>query len=83
MTNKTTNYSLPVVECRKCTSPVEATIENSVYGCDSGCEYVRVTLHCHACYNEWNGGTFGYYDDYAERLEYFTEIIKEYTNANN
>jgi hypothetical protein len=50
---------------------------NSVYGCDSGCEYVRFEVSC-KCGHKFDAGEFGSFDDNEEANMFFQDFLKEY-----
>lgn len=65
--------------CPFCNAELSEELYNSVYGCESGCEYVRIEIECPACHKvTWNSGDFGYYDDDVEKEEYREEFMEEF-----
>jgi hypothetical protein len=60
--------------------PGEVRIYNSLYGCDSECEYVRIEVSC-MCGHEWESGEFGEFENEMEWQEYVDSLMKEYDTA--
>jgi hypothetical protein len=75
-----------IIVCRVCgkehsvatgDEDMSAQIYNSMYGCDSGCLYVRFELSC-PCGHEFETGDFGEFDNDEEAEEYFQTFLEEY-----
>lgn len=74
------------MDCRKCDCELtvgnygEADVElyNSVYGCDTGCEYVRFKVNCPRCGDSFETGEFGFFDTEEERIEHLVDFSVEY-----
>ena len=54
---------------------------NSVYGCDTGCEYVRFELECPHCGDSFETGQFGYFDTPEELEEILLDFREEYDRS--
>lgn len=68
------------MKCPFCNAKLYEEMLNSVYGCDTGCEYVRIEIKCQNCNKiVWNSGTFGDYDDEESRQEYREEFMEEFS----
>ena len=63
--------------CPKCECQLKEKIENGLYGCDSGCEYIRYELECVECDFYFYEGEFGYYEDEEEKQEYLENFRHE------
>ena len=60
--------------------PVDTyTIYNGEYGCDTGCEYVRLESLC-SCGFEDERGEFGYYED-DNKDWYLESLISKYNRS--
>lgn len=65
--------------CPFCKKELEEELYNGVYGCDTGCEYVRIEIECPHCKKVvWDSGAFGYYEDKEEKEGYREEFLKEF-----
>lgn len=79
-----------IMNCRKCglelnvgdpfkeDDECDAEITNGVYGCDTGCEYVRISVTCPSCGDFFEEGSFGSFDNEEEMVEYLEEFFEEY-----
>lgn len=64
--------------CPFCNSELSGELFNGIYGCDTGCEYVRVEVECPKCQKvNWDSGTFGYFENDEEKQEYREEFMAE------
>lgn len=78
---------LPTMKCRKCGHELEVgeygdvQLTNGLYGCDTGCEYVRFEVDCPNCGDHFEKGEFGWFDDVDEKAEYLADFTEEYQNA--
>lgn len=51
---------------------------NSTYGCDTGCEYVKVEIICDNCQKEvYIKGEFGEFTTEGEKQAYLDEVTEE------
>jgi sarcosine oxidase delta subunit len=69
--------------CPFCNKELEEELYNSLYGCDTGCEFVRIEIECPHCKKvTWDSGTFGHYGDdeydYKTKDEYREEFMTEF-----
>jgi len=82
------------MQCRKCgklfvlayTYPwddelADGFLYNSMYGCDTGCEYVRLKIECRQCGFEWECGGFGEFENDDECDEYLTRFSSYYNQG--
>lgn len=58
----------------------DAEIYNSMYGCDTGCEYVRLQVTCPNCGDFFETGDFGSFEDEDEQREYLEQFYTEYSS---
>jgi hypothetical protein len=50
-----------------------------MYGCDTGCEYVRIEIECPNCNKvNWSSGEFGDFGDEQEKEVYRQDFMKEF-----
>jgi phage FluMu protein Com len=57
--------------CPFCSHELDESLYNSLYGCDTGCEYVRIEIKCPKCKKTtWDSGEFGHYDNKNGKKEY-------------
>lgn len=76
-----------LINCRKCNRELEVIeyssddtcMYNSVYGCDSGCLYVRFEVRC-TCGDLFETGEFGEYENDEDRQYYLDRFLKEYND---
>lgn len=65
--------------CPFCSHALDEELFNGVYGCDTGCEYVRMEIECPNCHKvAWDSGSFGSYDNKEEKAEYRAEFMDEF-----
>jgi Zn-finger nucleic acid-binding protein len=65
--------------CPFCNAELFEEMYNSVYGCDTGCEYIRIEIKCPKCKKvTWDSGAFGSYENQEEREEYREEFMQEF-----
>ncbi|HEU5187939.1 MAG TPA: hypothetical protein VFT87_05570 [Candidatus Saccharimonadales bacterium] len=65
--------------CIFCNAELYEEMFNSAYGCETGCEYVRIEIECPNCKKVvWDSGTFGSYENQQEREEYREEFLEEF-----
>ena len=65
--------------CVFCNAELEEELYNGVYGCDTGCEYVRIEIECPNCKRiVWSSGEFGYMDNDEDKEECREEFMKEF-----
>lgn len=69
----------PNILCPFCNSPVDVEMFNGMYGCDTGCDYVRFEVECPSCKSTiYDSGTFGDYTTPEEEAEYYEEFMTEF-----
>lgn len=68
--------------CPFCSGALDEELYSGVYGCDTGCEYVRVEIECPHCHGvTWDSGSFGSADTVEERAEYLEDFRAEFHEA--
>ena len=61
-------------------SDADVELVNGVFGCDTGCEYVRLEGECPECGDDFNVGDFGFFDDesgWKEELDYLRRKLEK------
>lgn len=70
--------------CPFCSAEMREELYNSAYGCDTGCEYVRIEIECDNCKKvTWDSGTFGSYENKTEKDEYREDFMEEFAKELN
>lgn len=68
--------------CPFCNGELDEELYNDVYGCDTGCQYVRVEIECPHCHRiNWDSGSFGEILDEEDRQEYREQFHTEFQEA--